>query len=397
MQNVTTTSAATARSDSHPTRTQPTVVADADPRPSQSELLDLAFAAASAIPAEPHIKDRSRAQELVVATCLKLGQPHRADAYAAKIDNWRRGTCLADLAWYYAQHADTARAEQYLEKANAVANTVDDWRRDRIRIRIAEVHAWMGQEDQATQLEAGVDRAEVGKVNAARAMQTTAAEFDSRLAAIQADLAKQDFDVARNALQACVHLFDTCYATPELRNRAEETIRTSWSPVPIEIRVAIVQQLAKVALEHGDVAGAATFVDDADALIHDANWSIEARIAVVSRQSALRYRVGGERQARADVDGALSLYDAENSKILVTERCEALRNLAEAYQVMGDASEALAIYRRAVEVAAANPNARPRALDLASTCASIAEYGAEPDPAFLARLRELQGQLGDPW
>src|SRR5215813_3973758 len=70
----------------------------------QSELLDLAFKTATALPTEPHIKNRSRAQESVVDTCFQLDQPHRAAGYIQGIDNWRRGLAYADLALYCAQH-----------------------------------------------------------------------------------------------------------------------------------------------------------------------------------------------------------------------------------------------------------------------------------------------------
>src|SRR5688572_3908879 len=58
----------------------------------QSELLGVAFDAATAIPVEPHFKERCRAQEAVVVACLELQQPLGARGYAEKIANWRRGT-----------------------------------------------------------------------------------------------------------------------------------------------------------------------------------------------------------------------------------------------------------------------------------------------------------------
>src|SRR5262245_54547858 len=55
----------------------------------QGELLDFAFDVATAIPIQPHIKDRSRAQEQVVAACLELNLRQRAQGYIERIDNWR--------------------------------------------------------------------------------------------------------------------------------------------------------------------------------------------------------------------------------------------------------------------------------------------------------------------
>src|SRR3972149_726212 len=69
----------------------------------QNELLGHAFETAAAIPVKPHIKDRSRAQEKVVAASLELDQPLRAQMLIEKIDNWRRGSGYCDIAFYCAR------------------------------------------------------------------------------------------------------------------------------------------------------------------------------------------------------------------------------------------------------------------------------------------------------
>src|SRR6185503_20684098 len=57
--------------------------------PYQAELLDLAFETVSKMPAVPHIKNRTRAQEEIVEAALALGQPKRARAFSDRIENWR--------------------------------------------------------------------------------------------------------------------------------------------------------------------------------------------------------------------------------------------------------------------------------------------------------------------
>ena len=78
----------------------------------QIKLLDIAFESATAIPVNPHLKDRSKAQENVIETCLRLDQPKRALAYIEKIENWRRGLCYANLAFYYAKQGYNKEAQQ---------------------------------------------------------------------------------------------------------------------------------------------------------------------------------------------------------------------------------------------------------------------------------------------
>ncbi len=120
--------------------------------PYRIELLDLAFAAASAIPHHPHLKDRSRAQAAVVEAALKLNQPQKALSYIEQIDNWRRGAGYADLALYYARHQQPEPAGRYLRLAERIAEnglpsspqdtfSFQEWRQDHIRIKMANVYA----------------------------------------------------------------------------------------------------------------------------------------------------------------------------------------------------------------------------------------------------------------
>ena len=84
-------------------------------------------------------------------------------------------------------------------------------------------------------------------------------------------------------------------------------------------------------------------------------------------------------------------------RIIYADRAAALRPIAEGYARLGDRDRALELYKRAVEEGVANPNSRPRANDLAATCASLAVVDLEPDAELMARLREVSEGLGDPW
>src|SRR5262249_55619408 len=96
-------------------------VPDAALKPFQTELLELAFKAATAIPSFPLIKDRCSLQAAVVNACIELDQPQRAFAYTAKIDNWRRGELYADLAFHLAsKHGITPEVQRCLDLAEKV-------------------------------------------------------------------------------------------------------------------------------------------------------------------------------------------------------------------------------------------------------------------------------------
>ena len=114
------------------------------------ELLQLAFDAATAMPLNPHIKNRSLAQELVVRACFELDQPSRALRYTKEIADWRRGVGYADFADYCALRGDTSEVQRYLDLAIEQAQTANDsgeqsWRVDRIRAKIAVTHLRLGQ------------------------------------------------------------------------------------------------------------------------------------------------------------------------------------------------------------------------------------------------------------
>src|SRR5262245_52808935 len=199
---------------------------DAPLRESQVELLDVAFRASSAMPMMPHVKNRSRAQEAVVETCLDLDQAARARGYSEKIDNWRRGAAYADLAFHCARANQVDAAHAFLESARQVVeaerNKVvkedevqiesgQEWRLERILAKIARTYVWVGEGHRAAQLEAGLLAPERGAVLAARAMRADGASFEAQLAALDALAKTQNLDQVRAALDTCVELYDRFY------------------------------------------------------------------------------------------------------------------------------------------------------------------------------------------
>jgi hypothetical protein len=362
-----------------------------------SQLLDLAFEAATAIPVDPHVNDRSRAQDAVVGACLELDQPHRALGYVEQIKNWRRGTGYADVAFYWAQHGDTSQMRRCLSLAGQIAEHAADWRKDRIRVRIARTHAWLGQTEQAAELEAGVIDAEAGKVDKVRDMRLGEEGFEAQLGAVDAVVATNNFDLMKNALEACAQLFDRFYEDPSRRSRVEEKIKSSWTRLPISIRIDLLIELAGFALDHKDQATALRLVNEAQALLDGSRWTAEHRVPLQARLAGLRSLAGDVERARTDADAALELFDAERERIVSVARADTLLAVAEAYQSMRDTAAALRVYRKAVDEGAANPNGRPRALDLSAACRSMALHAVEPDADLWARIHQIKGGLGQPW
>ncbi len=363
----------------------------------QNELLDLAFETATAIPVKPHIKDRSRAQEAVVAASLELDQPLRALDILEKIDNWRRGACYGDLAFYCVRHNYADEARQYLDLAGLISESAEGWRRDQIRIKIANTHTWLGQTQQAGQFETGVVDAELGKVAGVKAMPAGEDSFAEQMNALDALITSGNFDVVENALKACANLFNRFYDDAGRRLLAEEKMKDSWGKLPIFMRIELLAELAGFALDHTDQAKALDLINEAQIFVDGAQWPPEHRISLISKLAKLRFRAGDKQKAGTDADTLLAFFDSQRDKIVNIYRAGALRPLAETYQLMGDTAAALAVYKRAVEEGVENPNSRPRAEDLSATCLSMALHGVEPDAELWTRIHQIQEGLGDPW
>lgn len=371
------------------------------------ELLDLAFRTASALPLQPHVKNRSRAQASVVDDCIALDQPRRALGYIEQITNWRRGAGYADLAFHLAQHGETAAVQPLLDLAEEVSETAakedsalesaQDWKKDRIRARIAQTHAWLGRAREAARFAEGAVESESGKVAVVEAMHASADAFDEQMRRLDQVVLTGSFDQQRQALEACAQLFDRFYDDAERRTSAQEKIRTSWTKLPVPVRLELWMELAGFALDHEDASKALDLVQEAHAIMDGARWTPDLQIPMLARLATLRHRAGDAERAHSEVDAALASFDTQREKIVNIDRAGVLRSLAEAYAAMGDASASRKTYARAVEAGVENPNSRPRAEDLAATCRSMARQAVQPGDELLARMQQIHERLGAPW
>jgi tetratricopeptide (TPR) repeat protein len=206
-----------------------------------------------------------------------------------------------------------------------------------------------------------------------------------------------NLDAARSALAAYAELFNRFYADLQRRTRVEEEIKASWPGLPIFIRIDVLAELAGFSLAHDDRGKALELVNEAKAMTDSASWQPRVAVNLTAKLAQLRFRAGDKGRARDEAAEALTLFDAKREVIVNIHRAEPLRSIAEAAHEMGDAAEALDLYRRALEAGIENPNSRPRAEDLTATCCSMALHAVEPGPQLLDRIREIRDGLGDPW
>lgn len=379
-----------------------TAVADRALAPWQDQLLDVAFKAASALPDNPHLKNRCRMQSDVVAACFTLEQPQRALRCIEKIGNWRRGVGYADYAFWCAKHGDASEVERYLALAQEIADAhhgedAQDWERERILGGIAATRLVLGQKEQAGAIAAKLESDSAARVDPVKAGLADAEACDQELADMEHLVFAGTFDQIQFALESCAQLYDRHYGDAGRRAKIEQEIEASWDKMPVQIRIEILERLAEGALAHADAANALAHVKKARALLEDAKWAPEDQIPIVAQLAGLRFRAGERDAAKADADAARALFDEQRAKIVNIYRAKVLRSLAESYQAMANPGDALRCYIRAVDAGVENPNSRPRADDLSATCVSMAIHGVSPDGELWDRLTKICDQLGPPW
>lgn len=365
------------------------------------DLLQRAFAAVSAMPTVPHQKNRARAQEAVVQACLRLGQVRLAEQFTGRIDDWRRGVCLADLAIHAIQRGAPAAAAPLLEAANRVAEQAQAdpqaWRRDRVRARLAEAHLLLGQEAAARNFAAGVGAKDLQDFETTMARSSASAAFPDQLAAVDAVVAAGQFDPICGALQVCVELHDRYHDDEERRAALESRVLLAYTPLPPGVRLGLVMKLVASAVSHRAFDRAGRLLDRAEALLGSSRLHLEDELTEHAKIAAWRGKAGDVPRAQKALVATTARYYAEQQGIVDIYRAGVLRELAVAYARIGEPVEALRSFRAAVEAGQQNPNSRPRAEDFAATCAAMANEAIEPDAQLLARLEQIQKGLGNPW
>lgn len=364
---------------------------------SQALLLDIAIDVATRIPVEPHIKDRSRAQEQIVLGCIEMDLPNRALDYSQHIANWRQGYCYAELALYLAQHDRDNAAKELIRLAELWADESSDWRRDRILVKIAQALTWMGNKQSATTYASDVEQSEIGKLDKVEALLGGDGDFDSLMEQLETLARQQHFDVLRNTLKAFVALHERYYHEVSRREQVEKAMEASWGPMPVLIRIELLMDLAENALGYKDQNHALALINEAQDMLESHQWPLEHEIRMRARLHELRYLAGDRQQALDDAHETYSLFKANGQRIVNIWRAEALRPLAEAYQIMGQIEAAETVYWRALQEGVENPNSRPRAEDLSATTLSMAQHGFKPNGEFWQRINDIQQRLGEPW
>lgn len=364
---------------------------------SQKRLLQLAFDTVSAVPARPHIKTRCRLQERAAIVALESDQPQLAETYVTHIKDWRRGTGHAYIGLYYARKDEPVKAREQLEVAEKIAHAIKDWHKERVKTHIARAYIVLGEAAKARELTGDIEELEAVRAQKTEARVSRENQFEEQVGKIEKLLDSERFDIKRQALIAACQLSDNFYDDSCKRQQLESIITSSWDDIPVFIRIDLILRMSESALSHIDKARATHLTQRAADEYNNATWKPRHGIPVQARVAALTYRAGERNKAESLAEEALMNYREKEKSIVNIYRADTLVPLAEAYATMGNSSQALKLFRQALDAGFVNPNSRPRAEDLAMICCSMVKRDIEPSPTLWEHLRERRNQLGDPW
>jgi len=357
---------------------------------------DYAFKFASAIVSDP--KDMGKAQEAVVWDLTSGGAWRDAEASAAKVEGWRRGTAYADLATALAKAGRMDDAKRVLEKAEVFRPTIEGWQNLRIASHIAAAYAALGDTEKAKSLAVAVateDAQQYGGMSTATIAAGLAAkgEFDS--ATVELDHLKdaKDLDDSWWRTVGYVDMSRQKSLTREQRVKALGEARLAAEGIPGWKKAEALESIADEYRKLGMPDEAKGAVKDAQQILKVLPDTMPIKAPLLSNCARAWAGLGDNETARALLIEVESLAP----KVQEIERPTVYANAASSFAAMKDTASAKRLYGQALEEAAALVNARPRALAVVEICRSIGKSGIDLDESMRVRLNALYAGLKDPW
>ena len=241
--------------------------------PFRTELLDLGFDAACAIPVNPHDRDRARVQEAVALSAAELGLVTKAAGMANRIENWRKGSVFGELAIASARDGRREAAMTFAKFAESSLGAAQRWQQERVRVKIAQAHALVGEGDEAKRLERGVGEPEQGKVAAALASKLPIERLDEILADAEKMVETKNFDLAANALSMCAEVAVRLKGDDARWARVESIAERASASVARDIQIRSILRFAEIRAAQGSDAAARALISKAIAARDGARWT----------------------------------------------------------------------------------------------------------------------------
>jgi len=381
------------------------------------DLLDLAFAGVSKMPLNPHIKNRSRAQEKAIDVYLELGEDRAAETKIKYIENWRRWMAFANLAHFYAKKGDGVAAEKVRDKVlvalqmvdeihsgkvlartpSALIDSLEGWRYKNVRVRLYETDLLLGKKEVEGVLASLHLTEDLSASLAANRAVKNSIKYKDAMIQLSQLADTTNFEVIEYALVGMVRLADVHYQKINPSEWVEKELIIRLKHTPVFTKINVLEKMVKVALQHNDVGFAKKLCVMMEQYIHAAALPVELRIVEKVRVIRLRLNAGSEANAKKQLDKLCFLYEQNLRSIVDINRAHILCRLAEAAWLAGEKKQALSLYKKAIVAGQINPNSRPRADALNEICCSMARYFVPPTQDLFHQLQEMSAKLGRPW
>ena len=359
------------------------------------EALDYAFRFASAIETDP--KDRAKAQEAVVREYAAAGDIDQAVSQAGRIDGWRRGAVMADLAAMLGGQGRGEEAKRLLEQAEVAGKAEGSWEGQRVTAHVAHALGTIGEGERSRTIATDIatqDRQYAGRSMASIAAGHAAAGEFAKAMEELAKLDKEtDFDATWWRTVGYLGVARQKGLTPRQRKQALEAAHRSAAGIPGWKRAEALESIAEDLRKAGETAKARGTVKEAEEIILPLPDTMPIKAPLMSNLARAWARLGEKDRARALLEQA----EAKTPSTLVIDQPGIYANVASVYLTLDDASKAMRMYDMALTAAEGLVNARPRALAVVEICRSLGRQGVTIPESMRARLDALLGGLRDPW
>jgi tetratricopeptide (TPR) repeat protein len=381
---------------------------------SPSQLLEIAWTAASAFPARPHLRRRVRGQMQVIDAMFALGLVDEALAKGRAIAGLRLGDVYADYVYFRTTKggagAERAEFEKMLDRAKAIVRSesgrpeVQEWQCHLTLLKVARAWRALGDAATADKLAAEVPATsgtavdpEWDRVATDPYRHADRARAEDMLRVFDGDYASLSLGAQQTTLEGFLVLHDRFFGDAALRQRIEDVLgRNAHGALPSQ-QFQVLVRLAETQHAHGDKAAVVRTAELMRKHYDIMRMRPEEQVRYLAQIARAR-AIGGEVQwARQDAERAMAIFQEGRESISNYERAEALRPLAFAWLAIGEKDQADDLLQTAIAESAENPNARPRCEDLVKTCIELAVRRVEPSARLVSLLHATCAGLKDPW
>jgi tetratricopeptide (TPR) repeat protein len=365
----------------------------------QARLLSMADEVAAMIPGEDFEVDRSVDRAAIVECCIALGDLDRAEALAARIENWRRGDALVRIGKARLASGDRAGAERCAGRALQDAAGWKDWGIERVSAAAASLWLALGDANRAKALLPAEAVDLRGAFEASRVATVPAAELPAMLDSFDRAIETQNLDVARGAIDGYLEVLARALASGDdaLADRSRRAIDRAVPGLPHDLQVDTMLRVGDALRVAGRMDAARSEVAKAVDAFGRMEFEVQARPTVGVPIAEAQWRLGDRSEALARMDGLRDAFLARMQEVTDLRRAAPLRALAEGYMLAGERGRAESAYAAALAEGARNPNARPRANDLCTTMVSMARSGFVPPPPMDRTMASIRAGLAAPW